>query len=317
MERHLWFALLAVLSACGPNAWVPADADLGDGGLEDTGGDAGSDAEAPVDGSTDGDVGDVGEVEDAGPDGDADTDVDADGDAGEDADEEPLDPCEPIAGASYTTLSREGAPTDRPAPDHGDLNMRLRGWEPTGGTLGIIDIPPSPDDDPGAPQLYALFTDDRTPVFSSNYSVYEWDWSCDCRGALNDDYDVTVAGLATVRGEVLEVPDGGYDIGGGYEVLVLYVDDVSITLKYTREDNVVYGYTVHLEGVCVDPDLFALYRECDERYPFGDPRHRETLPALRGNQPFGRARGEEVRVAIRDTGRYMDPRARKDWWIGR
>ena len=38
------------------------------------------------------------------------------------------------------------------------------------------------------------------------------------------------------------------------------------------------------------------------------------LPALRAEQAFGRARGDEIMVSIRDTGSFMDPRSRKDWW---
>ena len=84
-------------------------------------------------------------------------------------------------------------------------------------------------------------------------------------------------------------------------------DDDSITLKYTREDNVVSGYTVHVVGLCVEPALRALYAA-------NHAAGRGDLPALAGNQAFGRARSSEVLVSIRDTGSFMDPRSRKDWW---
>jgi hypothetical protein len=112
-----------------------------------------------------------------------------------------------------------------------------------------------------------------------------------------------------VPGETLHVPGSGYTIGSGYEVLVLYAAEDRITLKYTREDNVVVGYTLHLEGICVEPSLLALYRA---RNVAG----REQLPALRARQAFGRAVGGEVGVVIRDSGAFMDPRSRNDWWIG-
>ena len=112
-------------------------------------------------------------------------------------------------------------------------------------------------------------------------------------------------GVAT--GETLYLPDSGYDIGSGYEALVLYASEERITLKYTREDNVKEGYTIHVENVCVEPSLLALYRERNEA-------GRGDLPALRAGQPFGRARGAEIGVAIRDTGSFMDPRSRYDWW---
>jgi len=39
--------------------------------------------------------------------------------------------------------------------------------------------------------------------------------------------------------------------------------------------------------------------------------------AIRDEAAFGRAIDTEIQVAIRDTGRFMDPRVRKDWWRGR
>jgi hypothetical protein len=102
-------------------------------------------------------------------------------------------------------------------------------------------------------------------------------------------------------------PPSGYEIGDGYEVLVLYASPGGITLKYTREDNVLYGYTLHLDGLCVDPRLLDLYRDCDRQ-------GRGRLPAVRAGQPVGCVAASEVRFAIRDSGAFMDPRSRKDWW---
>jgi hypothetical protein len=121
---------------------------------------------------------------------------------------------------------------------------------------------------------------------------------------------VTLAELATTPGEPLRVPDSGYSIGSGYEALVLYAAPDRITLKYTRTDNVVHGYTLHLEGLCVDPTLLDLYRSWNAA-------GRGQLPALQSGQALGRAAGNTVGVAIRDSGAFMDPRSRKDWWRGR
>ena len=124
------------------------------------------------------------------------------------------------------------------------------------------------------------------------------------------EFEVTLAGLGVQPGEVITVPESGYGIGQGYAVLVLYADTQRITLKYTGEDSVVNGYTVHVEGVCVEPNLLALYGQMNAA-------GRRHLPALRAGQALGRARSNEIQVAIRDTGRFMDPRTRKDWWRGR
>lgn len=212
--------------------------------------------------------------------------------------------CEPIPGVSYGTLDVDGPPAGQPA-ENPDLNLALRDYEVTDATLGLVDYGGSSDSN--APRLYTLFADQRVPVFTTVYQVYDWDWDCDCRGNLLTNFAVTLAGMGVAPGEVLHLPDSGYNIGKGYEALVLYATEERITLKYTPEDNVVFGYTIHIENVCVEPSLLALYRAWNDA-------GRGKLPALRGGQAFGRARGDEIGVAIRDTGTFMDPRSRKDWW---
>jgi hypothetical protein len=218
-------------------------------------------------------------------------------------------PCEPIPGESYGVLWVVGDPTDRPAHEHADLNLALRGYVLTDAFEGLVDDG-GPTDPVGPPQLYGLFADNRTATFSNVYQVRHWDWDCNCRGPAITDPEVTLAGLEVTPGETIHVPYSGYDVGEGYEVLVLYASASRITLKYTREDNVVNGYTIHVEDVCVEPSLLALYQTWNEA-------GRSSLPALRPGQALGRALGNEIKVAIRDTGRFMDPRVRKDWWQGR
>ena len=213
--------------------------------------------------------------------------------------------CAPIPGTQYNTLSVLPPVTDRPAEVHADLNLALRGYELTDAYCGLVEYGGTPDS--GAPKLYTLFSDHRVPAFPAVYRVYDWDWDCNCRGDLLSDWAVTLAGMGVATGEILYLPDSDYDIGSGYEALVLYASEERITLKYTREDNVIKGYTIHVENVCVEPSLLALYRDWNEV-------GRGELPALRAGQPFGRARGSEIGVAIRDAGSFMDPRSQKDWW---
>jgi hypothetical protein len=200
------------------------------------------------------------------------------------------------------------APSDRPAEAHPDLNLSIRNYELTEAAKTLVDYA-SPGPGITAPQLSGLFGTPRLPVFRNVYRVYDWDWGRMQRGALLSWPPVTALGMETNVGETLHVPDSGYDIGSGCEVLVLYACEDRITLKYTREDNAVYGFMLHVELVCVEPSLVALYQECDRT-------GRRTLPALRPRQAFGRASGTEVVIAIRDAGAFMDPRTRGDWWIG-
>lgn len=218
------------------------------------------------------------------------------------------------AGISYGTVAvlTPASPTDPPAAIHPDKNLALRGYIATTAYLGLVDIPGG-SADPLAPQLAGLFADNRVPVFSHVYKVYDWDWSCNCRGAPINDYEVTLAGMGTKPGEIIQVPGSGYDIGrmpSGYSVMVLYAGSNRITLKYTRDDDVIHGYTIHLENVGVDPSLQALY---DSTNAAG----RVRLPALYAGQGLGRALGNEIQVAIRDTGAFLDPRSHLDWWQGR
>jgi hypothetical protein len=216
--------------------------------------------------------------------------------------------CQPIPGESYGDFPVNGDPTTPPAEEHPDLNLALRGYEITDAYKGLVDY--SGGSDPNAPQLPGLFADNRTATFSTVYQVYGWDWGSNRRGALITDPEVTMAGLAVTPGETIHVPDSGYTIGGGYEVFVLYATSDRITLKYTPDDHVIWGYTLHVENICIEPSLLALYQSWNNA-------GRGHLPALRAGQAFGRAHDSEIGVIIRDNGAFMDPRSRKDWWQGR
>ena len=112
------------------------------------------------------------------------------------------------------------------------------------------------------------------------------------------------------RGDPLHIPSRRAEIhGGGYIALVLYATEERLTLTYTREDSPAVGYMVHLEDICVDPNLLDLYRRLD-----ADGRH--MLPAIHNDEQVGTAASDQVLVAVRDTGSFMDPRSRKDWWQG-
>jgi hypothetical protein len=229
-------------------------------------------------------------------------------DGGETAGDAAQNPCAPIAGVAYGTLPTAGAITDRPAATHADLNIKLRGWTPTTATLGLVDI--NGPTDTLAPQLYTLFADQRTPTFSENHRVNNWDWGQNAAAGPITESEVTLTGAVTTPGEILGTPRSGYDIGAGYQARVLYADADSITIKYTGEDNIVSGYAIHLVGLCVEPSLLALY---EARNAAG----RGDLPALHAGEPLGRAASTTVLISVRDTGAFMDPRARKDWWAGR
>ncbi|MGZ5969850.1 MAG: hypothetical protein ACXWP4_19390, partial [Polyangiales bacterium] len=118
---------------------------------------------------------------------------------------------------------------------------------------------------------------------------------------------VTLTGYATTAGQAIKLPRSGYEIAPGLQARVLFLDDDSIALKYTGEDNVVSGYTIHVLDLCIDPKLAKDYADAVAK-------GRTSLPALAAGQLFAKARGASVRIVIRDTGSFMDPRVKKDWY---
>ncbi|MFQ5611347.1 MAG: hypothetical protein ACE5H9_04350 [Anaerolineae bacterium] len=232
--------------------------------------------------------------------------------------------CPTTSTAQFETIPFVGSATDRPDALHGDLNLSLRGYATATGQLGLVIY--SGGSDANAPQLSGLFEPNRLPAFSTVYRANQWNFSpssgqCEdnpdqgSRGpVINSEWqdNITMLGLAATPGEAVYIPERSPEIfGGGFKALVLYAEETRITLSYLREDTIANGYAVHLENVCVDPNLLALYRA--QRDSIGC-HVTGQLPALKNNQALGTALGDEIQVAIRDRGKFMDPRSKKDWW---
>ncbi len=218
--------------------------------------------------------------------------------------------------ATFDLIPIAESPGDR-RPDylHGDLNLAQRGYSSTTAANNLVDY--AGNTDVNAPQLAGLFEPNDFPGVTSVYRANHWNWGCGehgCRDGVITDWPVTVMGLATVPGQGIFIPERDPQIyGGAYKTLVLYAEERRITLGYTRDDTVANGYAVHIENVCVDPNLLILYRAQIDGAGF---RTTGLLPALRENEKLGIAFGDEIQVAIRDRGAFFDPRSRKDWWRG-
>ncbi len=212
-----------------------------------------------------------------------------------------------LPNTSYTSFTIAGEPLSDNPETSPNLNLSVCGYEDVNAPLRLVEL--GPVHDARAPQLPGLFGDRRTPVFTNAYKFYQWDGNNNCLTSHDSTWEATVLGMGVQRGETIYTPDSGYDIGGGYEYLVLYAGETDLTLHIGREDEF-FGYVIHIDGVCTDPDLLARYRQ-------NHAAGRGSLPALRGHQAFGVAAGREIQVAVRDTGSFMDPRSRNDWWQGR
>jgi hypothetical protein len=208
---------------------------------------------------------------------------------------------------NFASLSVTASPQTGDLQTDEDVNLAYRGWAPTTAAHQLVDL--GPVWDKKAPQFPSMFADRRTARISSVYQRYRWDPTCDCPKDTYSPWDVTVLGLAVKPGETIYTPDSKYDIGGGYEYQVMFASNTGITLYIGRDDDF-NGYVVHIEDICVDRDLLHKYQKLDDA-------GRRSLPALRGHQAFARALGAEIKVAVRDTGHFLDPRSRNDWWQGR
>ena len=215
---------------------------------------------------------------------------------------------------NYGSIRVTDDPQSGDPETNADMHLGYRGWAPVNAAHELVTIDGA-GKDPNAPQFPALFGDNRTAAISGTYMRYRWDWDCNCPNPddpLYSSYEVTVLGLAVQSGETIytpEIADNYIDEGKGYVYQVLYAGDSGITL-YNGTDDDYHGYVVHIEDVCVDPDLVDLYWNLHED-------GRDELPALKGHQAFGVALTNEIKVAVRDSGSFLDPRSRLDWWRGR
>lgn len=228
--------------------------------------------------------------------------------------------CPATSTNQYTALNILGEPrsVDFPPAIDPDINLMMRGYSRTSAILDLIAIDGPTDDD--APQLAYLFRPARVAEFTAVHRVNDWNWDC-CQGGILGppirEPEVTLVEMKTTPGEAIYAPRRNASIGGDFYAMVLYAEPTRITFTYTLDDSPVYGYLMHIENFCVDPNLLALY---EEMHAAG----RIKLPALRRDDSIGTALNtnrtqeeghqEGVLVAVRDTGAFMDPRSAKDWW---
>jgi hypothetical protein len=220
----------------------------------------------------------------------------------------------------------------RPAYNHADKNIALRGYTAnTDPTLRRYLIDYGVGDPALLPQFHTLFSPPRYANLTGFYQAGGWLWDPPpdpgTRGDPITFPEVSALGLEAGQGEILYVPTSGYDIGGGMEVIVLFADEDTLALRYTREDSSGSpGYTLHIDNICTDPSLLALYNTLDDpsgdRYVYVPPENRPysyDLPNIPAGYPIGTARNaadNEVVIAITDTGGFLDPRSCNDWWVG-
>lgn len=222
--------------------------------------------------------------------------------------------CPTSSNQSYESITVNGDyRLDKPAEQHPEINLALRGYIKINGEPKLVHY--GGDTDPRALKINSLFANARKPSIINTYCVYGWDNATNTRSGQTEcgnppvKWPVTLIGLASTPGETLVIPPSGWliDESRGLELMLLYADQNRVTFTNSTGDNWTDGYTLHIEDICVDPNLIAAYQR-------ENTNGRASLPALRTGQIFGVAKINEVKVAIRDSGVFMDPRSDKDWW---
>ena len=200
---------------------------------------------------------------------------------------------------TYDLIPLDGERDKRPAAEHGDLNLTLREPTPIDEEAELKDV--GAGIDPGAPNLGAVF--DGKIV--ETYGVHNWDWGCNCKSDLIEDGSSIVIGVETTPGDPIFIPPTGAAIYDGTTyAVVLYASEDSLTFAYTRDGTVAQGYAIHYQGLNVDPNLLSTYNEATGNDVIG----------LTLDTPVGVAASDEIIIAVRDKGTFMDSRSINDWW---
>lgn len=197
-------------------------------------------------------------------------------------------------------------------PTDPDINIRLRNprvspnlSDSTLGPIAKYHFGSDAEIDPRAPQLNTLFPG-ASESFSALYQLHEYNGTTLIPTNNIDNWGSTLSGFNSA-GRTISVPASGYNIGGGYQVTILYLDESNgdLTLSYTAgEQGIVIGYSMHLLNLNINPELVSLYRE-------GVPQGK--VIALPCGYNLGTSRSE-LQVSIRDTGTFFDVRSAYDWW---
>lgn len=215
--------------------------------------------------------------------------------------------CPTTSSQTYGTLTLRGHEIEGNNPDgatNSDMNITLRGYQEVNQAHQLVDY--GGDTDPNMPPVLGTFFT-HIPSIVKTYQVHQWDYTAGKpKPELETAWPVNVIGLYTTPGEPLVGLKAGREIGGGYILTVVYAAPTTITFSYSDDES---GYPIYLDNLCVDPNLLALYNK-------QNAAGRHDMPAIRTGEVFGYGNGSDVRIAIRDTGSWMDPRSRKDWWQG-
>ena len=134
----------------------------------------------------------------------------------------------------------------------------------------------------------------------------------------------TEAGTTTVK-----VPSTGYDIGGGYEAMVVFASSDRVAIHIGRHEYFVGsgqnncnggtcsgGYWIYVKGICVDKQIQQAYDSVKSaQQAAGADKNPIQLPMVRPGQILGKATGTSVIVGVRDNGPFITT-SKPVYWEG-
>lgn len=195
---------------------------------------------------------------------------------------------------------------------HPEVNLYLRGF---GENNESKDLQGRHGNDYGLdhtkpPQISTLYGGE-VPTIIKTYDIYEWDFQNNRSlkpQRASPNFAVHMIGLNAGKGRQLRGLEAGREIGGGNVFAVLYVTKNDILFTHSASNNLEDGYLFYFVDICVDPNLIAEYEK-------DSAAGKRQLPVIAPGQVFGTASDKDVKIAIRDSWSFVDPRAREDWWF--
>jgi hypothetical protein len=128
----------------------------------------------------------------------------------------------------------------------------------------------------------------------------------------------------------IKVPSTSYDIGGGYEAMVVFAAEDRVTIHIGRHEYFVGtpsgkncnggecsgGYWIYVKDICVDKRILNAYNSVkNAQEAAGADKSPIQLPMVKPGQTLGKATGASVIVGVRDNGPFIST-SKPVYWEG-
>jgi hypothetical protein len=127
----------------------------------------------------------------------------------------------------------------------------------------------------------------------------------------------------------VKVPTTEYDIGGGYEAMVVFAESDRVTLHIGRHEYFVGskenncnggrcsgGYWIYVKGICVDQKILDAYNNVKRiQEQANADKNPIQLPMVKPGHTLGKATGNSVIVGVRDNGPFIST-SKPEYWTG-